>query len=54
METVHRRVGGEESCAGVLIRADLWVISEVILRCRTGGVWEKWLKTSAFSSVSES
>ena len=35
---MHRRVGGEESCPGVPIRADLLAISKAIPRCRTGGV----------------
>ena len=35
---MHRRVGGEESRAGVPILADLLAISEAIPRCRTGGV----------------
>lgn len=50
---VHRRIGGEESCAGVPIRADFSAISEAIPRFKTGRIGREGLKTGALSSALE-
>ena len=45
---MHKRVGGEEPCVGVPIRADLSAISKTIPRCRTGSVGREGAKSGCF------